>query len=156
VSISTRTAAIATLAAAALVLQIGRVGAQDRSGDPGSDRAWPPTSPVTGSAKTGQQLYYAYTCYGCHGYGGETGAVAFVGSRSPNLATEDNFVRFLRGRANVAPELPSTRMPSYAERTMSDAQAKDIYAYIRTFRSHAPPLERIEVMKRILEAASER
>lgn len=116
----------------------------------------PPTSPVSGDAARGRQIYFDYACYACHGYTGETGARPFVGTWPPTLATEDVFIRFLRGRATVSPELPSTRMPSYAERTLSDRQAKDIYAYIRTFRSHAPPMEKIDVMTRILKAASER
>lgn len=114
-----------------------------------------PGNPSSGDAAAGRQLYYDYLCYGCHGYTGETGARVFVGSRSANLASEEQFVRFLRGRATVSPDLPSTRMPSYAESTLSDGQAKDIYAFIRTFRSHAPPLERIEVMMQILKAAEQ-
>ena len=62
-----------------------------------------------GNAAKGKDLYNAYTCYGCHGYNGETGR-AFVGNWSANLATEENFIRFLRGRANVAPVQPSTSM----------------------------------------------
>jgi len=157
VTTSTRMTALVAIAATALALQIVRTAAQGRDGAPSAatNRAQPPTSLVTGNAATGQKLFYDYTCYGCHGYTGETGAWAFVGNWSANLATEESFIRFLRGRANVAPELPSTRMPSYAERSLSDAQAKDIYAYIRTFKSHAPPLEQIDVMMRILKAASQ-
>src|ERR1700733_10185230 len=61
-----------------------------------------PTSPVTGNAVNGKALYYTYGCYACHGYNGETGARAFVGHWG-HLATEQAFVTFLRGRANVAP-----------------------------------------------------
>src|SRR5881296_4567423 len=85
-----------------------------------------PTSPVTGNAANGKALYYNYSCYACHGFNGETGR-AFVGNWSFNLATEANFVSFLRFRANVAPATPSTGMPNYAENTLSDKQAKDIY-----------------------------
>src|SRR5689334_477954 len=90
----------------------------------------PPTSPVSGNAANGKTLYVAHTCYGCHGYNGETGR-AFVGHWSSNLASEDNFIRFLRGRANVAPAIPSTSMPNFAESVLTDQQAKDIYAFIR-------------------------
>src|SRR6185369_9896310 len=38
-----------------------------------------PTSPVTGNAANGKKFYYEYTCYGCHGFNGETGR-AFVGN----------------------------------------------------------------------------
>jgi len=114
-----------------------------------------PTSPVTGDASRGRDLYYQYACYSCHGYTGETGARAFVPNWPATLATEEIFIRFLRGRATISPDLPSTSMPSYAERTLSDAQAKDIYAFIRTFRSHAPPLEDIDVLQGILDEAQE-
>ena len=96
-----------------------------------------PTSPVSGNATNGKQLYYAYGCYACHGYNGETGARPFVG-RWGNLSTEQSFLTFLRGRANVAPLTPSTSMPNFSQATLSDVQAKDIYAYIRTFKSSAP------------------
>src|SRR5579863_7742494 len=59
-----------------------------------------PTSPVTGNAVSGKGLYYAFGCYACHGYNGETGR-AFVGHWG-NLGTEQAFLTFLRGRANVA------------------------------------------------------
>jgi mono/diheme cytochrome c family protein len=96
-----------------------------------------PTSPVTGNAVAGKGLYYDFGCYACHGYNGETGARNFVG-RWGNLGTEQAFLTFLRGRVNVAPVTPSTSMPNFSEASLSDKQAKDIYAYIRTFKSTAP------------------
>lgn len=114
----------------------------------------PPTSPVTGNAVAGKGLYYSYGCYACHGYNGETGARAFVG-RWGNLQTEQHFIAFLRGRANVAPLPPSTSMPNFSEKSMSDKQAKDIYAYIRTFRSTAPPLKDIATLNAIVNAAKQ-
>ena len=115
-----------------------------------------PTSPVTGNAVAGKGLYYAYGCYACHGYNGETGARNFVG-RWGNLGTEQAFLTFLRGRANVAPVTPSTNMPNFSEASMSDKQAKDIYAYIRTFKSTAPPdVKDAPAMAAILEAAKQK
>ena len=105
------------------------------------------------NATNGKALYYNYSCYGCHGFNGETGR-AFVGNWTTNLSTEDNFIKFLRGRANVAPPAPSTNMPNFAENTLSDKQAKDIYAYIRTFKSNAPPLQNIPTLNEIVKAAS--
>src|SRR5438874_2117736 len=102
--------------------------------------ATPPTSPVSGNSVNGKALYYNHGCYGCHGFNGETGR-AFVGNWSSNLSTEENFLRFLRARANVAPATPATSMPNFPENSLPDKQAKDIYAYIRTFTSHAPPLK---------------
>ena len=112
-----------------------------------------PTSPVSGSAANGRALYFAHSCYGCHGYNGETGR-AFVGNWTSNLATEENFIRFLRARANVAPVQPSTSMPNYPENALSDKQAKDIYAYVRTFKSNAPELRNIPTLNQIIAAAS--
>ncbi len=111
------------------------------------------TSPVTGNAVTGKKLYYDHACYSCHGFNGETGARAFVPNWPANLATERSFTAFLRGRANVAPVQPSTSMPNYPVESVSDAQAKDIYAYIRSFKSAQPPVEKIPVMSQILAAA---
>src|ERR1700733_1962515 len=111
-----------------------------------------PTSPVSGNAVSGKALYYSYGCYACHGYNGETGARPFVG-RWGNLATEQGFIAFLRGRANVAPLVPSTSMPNFGEASLSDQKAKDIYAYIRTFKSSAPELKDIPTLNAIVDAA---
>jgi mono/diheme cytochrome c family protein len=113
-----------------------------------------PTSPVTGNAATGKGLYFAYSCYACHGYGGETGVRAFVGYWG-NLADEQTFIKFLRGRANIAPATPSTLMPCFPENTMSDQRAKDIYAYIRSFKSTSPALKDIPTLSAILESAKQ-
>lgn len=112
-----------------------------------------PTSPVTGDAVRGKKLYFDYACYSCHGYNGETGARTFVPNWPANLATESSFIVFLRGRANAAPVQPSTTMPNYSAQSLSDMRAKDIYAYIRTFKSNAPPADQIAVFKQILGSA---
>ena len=138
------------------ILTASLLTAQNRGGGRGGAATGnpnPPTSPVTGNAANGKALYYSNGCYGCHGFNGETGR-AFVGNWSSNLATEENFIRFLRGRANVAPAQPSTSMPNFAANTLSDKQAKDIYAYIRTFKSNAPPLQNIPALNDIIKSAS--
>jgi mono/diheme cytochrome c family protein len=113
-----------------------------------------PTSPVTGNATSGKALYYSYGCYACHGYGGETGARPFVG-RWGHLANEGEFITFLRGRANVAPVIPSGSMPNFGVETLPDKQAKDLYAYIRTFKSTGPPLKEIPTLDAIVDAAKQ-
>jgi hypothetical protein len=45
-------------------------------------------------------------------------------------------------------------MPNYDEKTLSDQQAKDIYAFIRTFRSTAAELKDIATLTQIVSAAS--
>jgi len=141
---------VLTIPIAILNAQGGRGGG--RGGAPVANVP-PPTSPVTGNAAAGKALYSTYGCYACHGFNGETGR-AFVG-RWGNLATEQGFVTFLRGRANVAPLAPSTSMPSFAESALSDKQAKDIYAYIRTFKSSAPELKDIPTLNAIVDAAKQ-
>src|SRR5579862_1625949 len=143
------------LAAAVIaVAPVTYLQAQGRGGDAAPKNVPPPTSPVTGNAANGKAVYYQYGCYACHGYNGETGARAFVG-RWGNLATEQNFLTFLRGRANVAPLAPSTSMPSFSDTALSDKQAKDIYAYIRTFKSSAPELKDIPTLNAIVDAAKQ-
>lgn len=111
-----------------------------------------PTTPVSGNSTAGKALYYSYGCYACHGYNGETGARPFVG-RWGHLGTEQEFLTFLRGRANVAPLVPSTSMPNFSRESLPDKDAKNIYAYIRTFKSSAPPLKDIPTLDAIQDAA---
>ena len=135
-----------------LIMTTASLTAQNRGGAPAGN-ATPPTSPVTGNAVNGKALYYSNGCYGCHGFNGETGR-AFVGNWTSNLGTEENFTRFLRARSNVAPATPSTAMPNFPESALNDKQVKDIYAYIRTFKSNAPPLANIPTLNEIVKAAS--
>ena len=111
------------------------------------------TSPVTGNATRGKQLYHDYACYSCHGFNGETGARPFVPNWPANLATERSFIAYLRGRANVSPVQPSTAMPNYPVESLSDVQARDIYAHIRAFKSAPPSMDKIGTMQQILDAA---
>ena len=142
------------LPAAILNAQGGARGGNERGAAAPANNP-PPTSPVTGNAVNGKALYYAYGCYACHGYNGETGTRPFVG-RWGNLATEQTLLSFLRGRANVAPLTPATSMPNFSQASLSDKQAKDIYAYIRTFKSSAPPdLKDAAALSAIVEAAKQ-
>jgi mono/diheme cytochrome c family protein len=150
-------AALLALTAPVLILNAQQGGG--RGGGGRGNAAAPanvpaPTSPVTGNAVSGKGLFFGYGCYACHGYNGETGARPFVG-RWGNLATEQTFLTFLRGRANVAPLTPSTSMPNFSEASLSDKQAKDIYAYIRTFKSSAPDLKDIPTLNAIVDAAKQ-
>ena len=139
---------VAAALAVALHAQGGRGGGEPIGNVPA------PTSPFTGSAVRGKALYFSYGCYACHGYNGETGARPFVG-RWGHLSTEREFLTFLRGRANVAPITPTTQMPNFSVASLPDKQAKDIYAYIRTFKSTAPPLKDISVLNAIVNDAKQ-
>jgi mono/diheme cytochrome c family protein len=136
------------LVAAALALPLATMSGQQGKIVPA------PTSPVTGNAIAGKKLFYSYGCYACHGYNGETGARPFVG-RWGHLATEQEFITFLRGRVNVAPVVPTTSMPNFSQESLPDKQAQDIYAYIRTFKSSAPDLKDIPTLNAIVGAAKQ-
>ncbi len=112
-----------------------------------------PLGPVTGDVGKGRELYYVNGCYGCHGYNGETGARDLVGTNSAIIANEDTFLVFLRQRADQAPISPSTRMPNFPKEAISDKEAKDIYAFIRSFRLDAPAVADIPTLQKILQSA---
>jgi mono/diheme cytochrome c family protein len=105
-------------------------------------------------AAKGKSLYYDNTCYGCHGFNGQTGARNLVGTNSPILASPEAFITFLRGRANFAPMIPSTAMPTFPASAISDAQAQDIYAYIKTFKLDAPEVKDIPAYAQIQASAA--
>jgi len=96
-----------------------------------------------GDPTRGKALFYGNTCYGCHGFNGQTGARNLVGTNSPIIASQEAFIAFLRGRASFAPMTPSTAMPTFPRSAISDAQAADIYAYIKTFKLDSPDVKDI-------------
>jgi mono/diheme cytochrome c family protein len=101
----------------------------------------------------GKQLYYAHGCYGCHGFNGETGARRLVGTGSGILQDRDTFIAFLRLRADQKPTVPSAAMPSFPVTALSDAQARDIFAYVRTFVLNAPDPKDIAALRTIVDSA---
>ena len=109
---------------------------------------------TTGDGSAGQRLYFEHGCYGCHGYGGETGERVLIGSGF--LSSETAFISYLRLRAEQNPILPSTQMPNYPAESLSDEQARALYAYIRTFKSSASASEDIPTLDAIIDAASRR
>jgi mono/diheme cytochrome c family protein len=152
--------ALAVAVAALLVAIPGDSSAQGGGRGKGKGKQEEPASqvqfklgPVTGNVANGRDLFIANTCYGCHGYNGETGARDLVGRNSPILANEETFVLFLRQRADQAPLLPSTAMPNFPVNAISDREAKDIYAYIRSFKLDAPAIQDVPTLKEILESA---
>jgi mono/diheme cytochrome c family protein len=105
-----------------------------------------------GDPARGKQLYYAHGCYECHGFNGETGARRLVGTGSSIIADQDTFITFLRLRADKAPLNPVDSMPSFPVTTLSDAAARDIYSYVRTFVLHAPDAKGIPTLQTIIDS----
>jgi mono/diheme cytochrome c family protein len=110
---------------------------------------------ASGDADTGKQLYYDFACYGCHGYNA-TMRVPLVGDASGIMSNEPLFLNYLRLRADQNPTNPKNAMPNYSADTLSDKQARDIYAYIRSIDDDSPTVEDNPVMREILDAAKAR
>jgi len=108
--------------------------------------------PVSGDAEKGTQLYYDYGCYECHGFNG-IGRKNLANDVSGIMSNETVFLAFLRARSDMNPIFPTQSMPNYTSDSLSDEDAKDIYAYIRTFKDEPPEVDDIPVLKAILEDA---
>ncbi len=107
---------------------------------------------TSGDAGKGEQLYYDFACYSCHGYNA-TMRVPLVGDKSGIMADEQLFLTYLRLRADQNPVNPKNTMPNYDVNVLSDEQALDIFAYIRSLKGESPELEDIPVFVEILESA---
>ena len=98
----------------------------------------------TGDAKKGKDVYVKFGCYGCHDYSGQGGTGAATGPRLIGLSmTQSAFTAFLR-----SPTRP-VNMPPYTAKVMTDAQATDLYAYIKTFPP-SPAAKDIPLLNQIM------
>ncbi len=110
---------------------------------------------LSGDVEEGKQLFYDFGCYSCHGYNA-TMRVPLVGDASGIMSSEQVFLTYLRLRADQNPTNPKNAMPNYAASTLSDEQALDIYAYIKSLKDESPEVEDNPVMQQILDAAKAR
>ena len=110
---------------------------------------------VSGDVEEGGRLYYNFACYSCHGYNA-TMRVPLVGDASGIMNSEQLFLSYLRLRADQNPVNPKNSMPNYAASTLSDEQALDIYAYIKSVKDDPPELADNPVMQEMLDAAKAR
>jgi mono/diheme cytochrome c family protein len=77
--------------------------------------------PSTPSAENGKKLFLRDGCWECHGYAGQGGR---DGARLAETAlTTAQFTRYIRR--------PTGAMPAYIEKVLSDAEAADIWAYVK-------------------------
>ena len=74
------------------------------------------------NAENGKKLFLRDGCWECHGYAGQGGR---DGARLAETAlTTAQFTRYIRR--------PTGAMPAYVEKVLSDAEAADIWAYVKT------------------------
>lgn len=106
-----------------------------------------------GDTERGKQAYYDYACYGCHGYDG-IGRRNIANQASGVLVSEDVFLIYLRARGDQNPEFSTQTMPHYPASSLSDEDARDIYAYILTFVDEPPAVEDIPALQGILDDAA--
>ena len=109
---------------------------------------------AAGDPENGEKLYLEHGCYSCHGYNG-IGRHEIANDASGFLVNETIFTTYLRLRAELNPMLPANSMPNYSAEVLSDEEAADVFAYIKTLVDDPPELEDIAVFMQILRAAEE-
>ena len=97
----------------------------------------PSPSMSAGSAGNGKSLYLKYSCYACHGYDGHGGAGARLVPMRMNLPGFSAYIRNPR------------QMPPYTAKVLSDDQAADLWAYIKSM-PESPPAGSIPLLSRII------
>ncbi len=108
------------------------------------------TKALSEDSSEGEKLYLSHGCYSCHGYNG-TGRYPLANDISGIMTSEELFTMFLRLRADLNPVSPSNSMPNYSKNVIDDLEAKQIYAYIKTFKDSPPQLEEIPIFKEMLD-----
>jgi mono/diheme cytochrome c family protein len=103
-----RAARRSLFAVSALLLAAGLAGAQ--------------TAAPAGDAQNGKRLYTGKTCEMCHGTSGE--GTATGPKIVPSSISYADFVSQLRS--------PLDRMPTFPESSVSNAEAADVYAYVKS------------------------
>ena len=108
-----------------------------------------PADATTGDADSGRQLFARFGCYACHlysgaGYNGAPGGAPLVPMRLPEPA----FKVYLRN-----PPVPR-RMPPYTADVLSDDEAADLYAFIRSL-PEPRAAEEIPLLNDLIEKLNE-
>ncbi len=95
-----------------------------------SDAAWPQNAPA-GDVANGKRVYLAVGCFTCHGRAGQGGAFNYP---APALAQTRLPVEAFKIYVRAGPN----EMPAYAESVLSDQDATDIYAFLRSLPGRRP------------------
>jgi mono/diheme cytochrome c family protein len=97
----------------------------------------PQGSAAPGNAQNGKALYVKYSCYACHGYDGHGGAGARLVPMRMNLPGFSTYIKNPR------------QMPPYTSKVLSDEQAADLWAYIKSM-PESPAAGSIPLLSRIM------
>jgi ubiquinol-cytochrome c reductase cytochrome c subunit len=90
-----------------------------------------------GSAQSGKDLYLKLSCYACHGYDGHGGAGARL---VPMRMNQAGFALYIRN---------PRQMPPYTAKVLSDQQAADLWAYVKSM-PESPSADKIPLLMRII------
>ena len=104
---------------------------------PGAAAQAPAAAAPSGNAQVGKELYAKYSCYACHGYDGHGGAGARLVPMRMNLPGFTAYIKNPR------------QMPPYTAKVLSDAQAADLFAYIKSIPESASA-DKIPLLSRII------
>ena len=75
-----------------------------------------------GNVENGKRLYLTTGCYQCHGYAGQGGGAGARLSATP--LNVQAFIQYTRR--------PTTAMPAYVDKILSDRELTDIHAYVKS------------------------
>jgi mono/diheme cytochrome c family protein len=93
--------------------------------------------PSSANSEKGQHFYTAFGCYECHGFQGQ-GSTQTGGPRlGPPQIPFSGFVAYVRE--------PTSQMPPYSSKAVSEAQLADIYVFLQS-RSKAAPAKSIPLL----------
>jgi mono/diheme cytochrome c family protein len=86
---------------------------------------------ASGDAGNGKRVFLADGCFECHGRAGQGGAMNYPAPAIAQLEMPvESFVAFLRDAPND--------MPAYSVGVLSDKDAADIYAFLRSLPGRKP------------------
>ena len=94
---------------------------------------------AAGDAKAGGELYLKNGCWECHGYSGANGSGAPLVLMSLNATGFMNYIRNPR----------TNNMPLYSAKVISDKNAADLFAYIKTFKK-PPEVKDVPLLQQLL------
>ena len=94
---------------------------------------------LTGNAERGKTHFnVTYKCYACHGFDGQTGSPRLV----PMGRTQEAFIAYVQ-------KPTAAQMPAYADAPAQNLA--DVYAYIRSLKQDAQPVEKIRLLSETLK-----
>jgi len=82
-----------------------------------------------GNAENGKKLWAKDNCYSCHGFDGHGGAGVKI---APKPIAVNAFIAIVR-------KPPQSNMPTFSAKVISDADLRDMWAYLNTIPANPDP-----------------